>query len=118
SILPLWIETLVAGIFITLTLEGNSKFKERLKDMGSKVFFFEARDIKKSFYILMDDGEIKVIPHYKGEPHVTMRGDTKTLLGLLLNKVDPDTVFFSRELEISGDTSAAIHFKNILNSLS
>jgi predicted lipid carrier protein YhbT len=46
-----------------------------------------------------------------------MTGDTSILFGLLLNKVDPDTIFFTRKLMISGDTAVAVHFKNILNSL-
>ena len=46
-----------------------------------------------------------------------MKGETSVLFRLLLGKEDPDTVFFSRRLEIEGDTAAAICFKNILNSL-
>jgi predicted lipid carrier protein YhbT len=50
-------------------------------------------------------------------PDVTMRGNVTVLLDVLSGKVDPDTVFFSRKLEIEGDTATAIHFKNILASL-
>ncbi len=39
------------------------------------------------------------------------------LLDVFTGRVDPDTVFFSRRLEITGDTAAAVHFKNILAAL-
>ena len=46
-----------------------------------------------------------------------MRGALKVLVRVMLGKEDPDTVFFSRELEINGDTAVALHFKNILSSI-
>ena len=116
-ILPLWVEVLGASIFFSLLLDSNPKFKERIKELGSKVFLFEIKDINKAFYMIIENGETKLLPHYKGKPDVTMTGDTSTLFGLLLNRLDPDTIFFTRELMISGDTAVAVHFKNILNSL-
>jgi predicted lipid carrier protein YhbT len=116
-LMPLWLEAIGAGVFISAIVEGNPRFKKRLKELSGKVFLFEARDIGKSFYLNIKKDDIKVIPHMTGEPDVVMRGETKVLLGLLLGKEDPDTVFFSRRLEISGDTAAAILFKNILADL-
>ena len=116
-LLPLWIEALGAGIFLNLLIESNPGFKEKLKELGNKVFRFEVRDIKKSFYLIIKDGSASLLPHYNGEPDVTMDGDSSTLFGLIMGRVDPDTVFFTRRLMISGDTAVAVHFKNILNSL-
>jgi predicted lipid carrier protein YhbT len=111
------VEVLGASIFFSLLLDSNPRFKERIKELGSKVFLFEIKDINKTFYMIIENGETKLLPHYKGKPDVTMSGDTATLFGLLLNRLDPDTIFFTRELMISGDTAVAVHFKNILNSL-
>jgi predicted lipid carrier protein YhbT len=113
-LMPLWMEAIGAGVFISSIVEGNPKFKERLKELSGKVFLFEAKDIKKSFYLVIKEGEIKIVPHILGEPHVVMRGEARVLMDLLLGKEDPDTVFFSRRLEINGDTAAALLFKNIL----
>ena len=116
-LLPLWVEVLGASIFFSLLLDSNPRFKEKIKELGNKVFLFEIKDINKGFYMVIENGETKLLPHYKGKPDVTMTGDTSTLFGLLLNRLDPDTIFFTRELMISGDTAVAVHFKNILNSL-
>ncbi len=115
--IPNWIDAVGAGVFIATIVDSHPAFKEKLKGLDGKVFFFDARDVKKSFYMHIKDKNIKVTPHYSGQPDVTMRGETPVLFRLLLGKEDPDTVFFSRRLEIEGDTAAAICFKNILNSL-
>ena len=114
---PLWIEAIGMGAVMGAIVDGNKRFKERLKEIDNKVFLFEAVDLNKKFYLRIKDGDIKIIPHLAKEPDVVMKGETKVFFGLLLGKEDPDTVFFSRKLEISGDTAAAIHFKNILNSM-
>lgn len=115
--MPLWMEAIGVGVFIARIVEANPGFRERLKEIDGKVFLFEAKDIKKSFYLHIKDNDIKVVPHSAGKPDVTMRGTVKVLIDVLTGKEDPDTVFFSRRLEISGDTAAAIHFKNMLASL-
>lgn len=116
-LIPLWIEAIGMGAAMGAIVDGNKRFKERLKEIDDKLFLFEASDLNKKFYLHIRDGDIKIIPHLKKAPDVIMRGETSVFLGLFLGKEDPDTVFFSRKLEISGDTAAAIHFKNILNSL-
>ncbi len=115
--MPLWIESIGMGVVMGAILDSNQKFKDRLKEIDNKVFFFDAVDIKKGFYFHIKDGDIKVIPNLAVNVDVTMKGAVSTLFGLLFGKEDPDTVFFSRRLEIAGDTAVAIHFKNILNSL-
>jgi predicted lipid carrier protein YhbT len=116
-LMPLWLEAIGAGIFMSTIVGGNPRFKERLRELSGKVFLFEAKDIEKNFYLSIKEGAIKIIPHMSVEPDVVMRGNAKILMDLLLGKEDPDTVFFSRRLEINGDTAAAILFKNILADL-
>ena len=115
--MPLWMEAIGVGVFIARIVETHPGFRERLKEIDGKVFLFEAKDIGKSFYLRVKDNDIKVVPHSAKKPDVTMRGTVKVLIDVLTGKEDPDTVFFSRRLEISGDTAAAIHFKNMLAAL-
>ena len=114
---PLWIEAIGMGAIMGVIVDSNKRFKERLREIDDKIFLFEAVDLNKKFYLRIKDGDIKIIPHIAKTPDVVMKGETKVFFGLLLGKEDPDTVFFSRKLEINGDTAAAIHFKNILNSM-
>lgn len=115
--MPLWMEAIGVGVFITRIVEKNPRFKERLKEIDDKVFLFEAKDIKKSFFLYIKDKNVQIVPHMARVPDVTMRGTVNVLVDVLIGKEDPDTVFFSRKLEISGDTATAIHFKNILAAL-
>jgi len=113
-VMPLWFEAIGAGVFLSAILDARPGLRERLREIDDKVFFFDAKDIGKGFFLHIKDGGIKLIPHMAVAPDVTMRGAFDVLFELLLGTVDPDTVFFSRRLEITGDTATAIHFKNIL----
>ncbi|MDO8426979.1 MAG: SCP2 sterol-binding domain-containing protein [Deltaproteobacteria bacterium] len=115
--MPLWMEAIGVGVFISNILDKNPNFKEKLGEIDDKVFLFEARDIKKTFFLHIKDKDIKVIPHMRRKPDVEMRGDVSVLIDVLTGKEDPDTVFFTRRLEITGDTATAIHFKNLLAAL-
>jgi predicted lipid carrier protein YhbT len=114
---PLWMEAAAVGVYISAVMRAKPELSERFKELGDRLFMFEATDAEKAFYIRFKDGEAKVVPHTLKKPDVIMRGTVKTLAGVLTGRVDPDTVFFSRELEINGDTAAALHLKNILSSL-
>lgn len=115
--MPLWMEAIGVGAFIASIVEDNPSFREKLAQIDGKVFKFEAKDISKSFFLVIKDRDIKVVPHIMREPDVTMSGKVAVLIDVLTGKEDPDTVFFSRRLEITGDTATAIHFKNILAAL-
>lgn len=113
---PLVFEGLAVGALLTAMTARNPELGDRLCELEGKLFFFEATDIGRGFFLHITGGQIKVVLHMTAAPDVTMRGDVTVLMDLLSGRVDPDTVFFSRKLEIEGDTATAIHFKNILAS--
>lgn len=115
--IPRSLQCIGLGSFLAFELERDPSIRERLREIDGKTFLFEATDIEKRFYMTIKEGKVSVRPHYSGEPDVTMKGETAVLTGLMLNRVDPDTVFFSRRLQITGSTETAILFKNILASL-
>ncbi len=117
KVVPLWMEAIGAGAVIAAVTERHPGFKDKLAGLEGKVFKFEAVDIGKAFYLRIKDRDISVVVHIAGSPDVTMRGEVKVLLDVFTGRVDPDTVFFSRRLEITGDTAAAVHLKNILAAL-
>ncbi len=117
KVIPLWMEAIGAGAVIAAITERHPGFRDKLVALDDKVFKFEAVDIGKAFYLHIKDRDISVVVHIAGSPDVTMRGEVKVLLDVFTGRVDPDTVFFSRWLEITGDTAAAVHFKNILAAL-
>ena len=115
--MPSWMEAIGAGVFVAHILENNPRFRQRLGEVDDKVFLFEAKDVGKKFFLHIKDKDIKVHPHSSRTPDVTMSGNVSVLMDVMLGKEDPDTVFFSRKLEITGDTATAIHFKNLLAAL-
>ncbi len=115
--IPSWMQGAGLGLFLDHVVENNPGFKERLEEMDDTHFLFEATDIGKKFYLHIKDNRITVKVHRKGEPDVVMKGDFPVLVGLLTSTVDPDNVFFSRRLQISGNTAKALCFKNILDSI-
>ncbi len=117
KVIPLWVEATAFGIFLKLVVDANPDLKERLPELDGRVMLFEATDLGKSFYLLIEGDDIRVRPHFRKPPDAVMRGPLKVLVRVMLGKEDPDTVFFSRELEINGDTAVALHFKNILSSI-
>ena len=117
KLVPLWMEAMGAAAVMAAMTELHPELKEKLAELDGKLFRFEASDIEKSFYLRITGKDISVVVHAVKSPDVTMRGTVKVLFDIFTGRVDPDTVFFSRRLEITGDTSAAVHLKNILATL-
>ena len=46
-----------------------------------------------------------------------MRSDSASMLAMMLQQVDPDTLFFQRKLLITGDTEIALQLKNLLDTV-
>ena len=115
--IPPWMQGAGLGLFLAHVLENNPEFKERLEEIDDNYFLFEATDTGQKFYLYIKDKNITVKLHHKEAPDVVMKGEFSVLVGLLLSKVDPDNVFFSRKLQISGNTATALCFKNILDSI-
>lgn len=117
KIIPSWMQGAGLGLFLDHVVENSPEFKERLEEIDDRYFLFEATDVGQRFYLHIKDNTIKVKLHHPDPPDVTMKGEFSVLMGLMTRKIDPDTVFFSRKLEITGDTAAALCFKNILDSI-
>lgn len=117
KLVPAWMQGAGLGLFLAHVLENNPEFKERLEEIDDNYFLFESTDTGQKFYLYIKDKNITVKLHHKDEPDVVMKGEFSVLVGLLLSKVDPDNVFFSRRLQISGNTATALCFKNILDSI-
>ena len=115
--IPSWMQGAGLGLFLDHVVEHNPGFRERLSEIDGTFFLFEATDIGQRFYLHIRDHRITVKLHHKAPPDVVMKGEFSVLVGLLLSKVDPDNVFFSRRLQISGNTATALCFKNILDSI-
>lgn len=50
-------------------------------------------------------------------PDLTLSAGTADFLRMMLREEDPDTLFFSRRLDIEGDTELGLVVKNLLDSI-
>ena len=55
--------------------------------------------------------------NYQSQADVIFEADSKSLLQLFGQTIDPDTLFFQRKLLITGDTELGLEIKNFLDDL-
>lgn len=56
-------------------------------------------------------------PNFRGDVDIHIQGALKTLLLLATRNEDPDTLFFSRQLSLEGNTEDGLYLKNILDAM-
>lgn len=59
----------------------------------------------------------KLLMRRTAQADATIRGSFRGLLQLAAQRVDPDTLFFNRELVVEGDTELGLQVKNLLDRL-
>ncbi|MBF0455364.1 MAG: SCP2 sterol-binding domain-containing protein [Magnetococcales bacterium] len=106
------------SVVLNLFFKRYPDLKEQLSGLSGKIFEFDVVDMDDSYYMMVDDqGSVTIHTYCDNIPHVTMRGSTNAFLSLLFQTTDPDSLFFSRALDLSGETDTGLHFKNILNNV-
>ncbi|MBF0368466.1 MAG: SCP2 sterol-binding domain-containing protein [Magnetococcales bacterium] len=107
----------MVGVILNLYFKRYPELKERLRELEGKIFQFEVEDIGQSYFMTVElSGEVQVHTYADEPPHVTMAGDMSAFLALLFNTTDPDSLFFSRRLKLSGETDTGLQFKNLLDN--
>lgn len=88
----------------------------RLKFMKNRKLCIRVSDIDLTFMVTLP-GEVLRISADPSGCDVTFRTQATDLLQLITGREDPDTLFFSRRLSISGDTELGLEVKNFLDTL-
>ncbi|MEO5333037.1 MAG: SCP2 sterol-binding domain-containing protein [Magnetococcus sp. YQC-5] len=106
------------AIVLNLFFKRYPELQERLKELSGKIFEFYVEDQEQSFFMEVDDsGQVMVHTYSDALPHVVMAGTGGAFLSLLFATSDPDSLFFSRHLKLSGETDTGLRFKNILDNV-
>jgi predicted lipid carrier protein YhbT len=114
---------LLPGVFQAQALElllghiFTSDQQKHLQPISGKRFLFRTPDGEIELFMHVDRHGIHIQPHTQGAPDVTICGDLMALTALCLGLEDTDSLFFSRRLLLTGDTSTGLMFKNILANL-
>lgn len=99
----------------------NQTLKESLRNgelsfMDGRVVAVQVLDIDLTFSVTAKDQQLAVNV-LQTEGDVIIKGQLMDFLVLMAGKVDPDTLFFSRRLSLTGDTELGLQVKNFLDTL-
>lgn len=73
-------------------------------------------DLPLTFYLTLYRGQLQVTQNPQNAK-VAFHGPLKSFMVLTLQWDDPDTLFFNRELSVSGDTEMGLQIKNFMHSI-
>lgn len=96
-------------------------FKEQIEDgdvdfLHNNVLLIHMQDIGLKWFISFDGVGFKLLNEVE-DPAVIIQGKVNEFILLSSRRVDPDTLFFQRRLEITGDTELGLQVKNLLDSV-
>ena len=95
---------------------GHPALFSRLCRLAPVSILFEPDDAPHRILLTITRDDLRLTLAH-GTPHaaVRIRGRLAMLLSVLEGRVDSDTLFFSRDVSVSGDTAAAVAFRNTLD---
>lgn len=91
--------------------------EDTLEALEGRSFQVQVRDTGGTARFTYRGG--RFVPQFAptGAPDIAFSADLSTYLQLLARQEDPDTLFFSRALEITGDTELGLLIKNMLDAV-
>ena len=87
----------------------------RLRELEGKCVSLRITDVPCEIAWRFHNGRLHAAA--SREAGVIIAGRMASFLELACRRQDPDTLFFTRELSIEGDTEAGVHVKNLLDAL-
>ncbi len=106
------------GVGLNLFFQRYPELKARFKELSGKRFRFEVEDLFQEYTMeVEEDGGVRIYTYSDLDPDVIMSGEASAFIALLLGTTDPDSLFFSRRLNLSGETDVGVRFKNILDNV-
>jgi len=90
---------------------------KNLARLGPAVVQFKPLDLPHSFTLRLGDGPVTLQLTGKDEeaPDACIQGNLAVLLDMLEGRTDGDTLFFSRDIVVTGDTSLVVGLRNTLD---
>ncbi len=115
--LPQWPHglALVAGLNAALKIKLLPE--SELTALEDKLFRVHVRDTGGTAHFTYRGGLFRPVFRAEREPNLAFAAHLSAYLQLLARQEDPDTLFFNRELEITGDTELGLIVKNMLDSV-
>lgn len=106
------------GLAMRLVERRHPRLIERLAEMAPARVIIEPRDTHHRFLIDIAEGDKPVrlmLAQEEDEAQATISGRLATLIDLMEGRIDGDSLFFTRELTVTGDTALIVALRNTLD---
>jgi predicted lipid carrier protein YhbT len=115
--LPQWPHAMVLVTALNAALRLKLLPESELTALDEKLFRIRVLDTGGEASFTYRNGMFRPVFSPRGEPDLAFSAHLSAYLQLLSRQEDPDTLFFNRELEITGDTELGLLVKNLLDAV-
>ena len=115
--LPQWPHAMVLVTALNAALKLKLLPESELTALEEKLFRIRVLDTGGEASFTYRNGMFRPVFSPRSEPDLAFSAHLSAYLQLLSRQEDPDTLFFNRELEITGDTELGLLVKNLLDAV-
>jgi len=115
--LPQWPHGLALVAGLNAALKVKLLPESELTALEDKLFRVRVLDAGGTAHFTYRGGRFRPVFGPAREPDLAFAANLSAYLQLLARQEDPDTLFFKRELEITGDTELGLLVKNMLDAV-
>lgn len=115
--LPQWPHALALVTGLNAALKMKLLPASELALLEDKLFRVRVNDTGGEATYTYHNGLFRPVFRPQREPDLAFAANLSAYLQLLARQEDPDTLFFKRELEITGDTELGLVVKNMLDAI-
>jgi len=115
--LPQWPHGLVLVAGLNAALKMELLPESGLNALADKLFRVQVLDTGGTAHFTYRGGLFRPVFRAERDPDLAFAAHLSAYLQLLARQEDPDTLFFNRELEITGDTELGLMVKNMLDAV-
>ena len=115
--LPQWPHCLALAAGLNAALKMKLLPERELTALEDKLFRVQVLDTGGTAHFTYRGGLFRPVFPAEREPDLAFAAHLSAYLQLLARQEDPDTLFFNRELEITGDTELGLLVKNMLDAV-
>jgi predicted lipid carrier protein YhbT len=103
-------------LFMRAMPRRHASLFRRLTRLAPATILFDPTDTPHCFLLTIAPGSVRLeLAAAERTASARISGTLETLLHLLEGRIDSDTLFFSRDVMIAGDTAVAVGFRNTLD---
>ena len=115
--LPQWPHALALTAGLNAVVKMKLLAEDSLELLEGRTFLIDVLDTGSRAAFTFRNGLFRPLFAQPETPDLSFRANLSAFLQLAARQEDPDTLFFNRELEITGDTELGLVVKNMLDAV-